>query len=658
MINRISFLIVTSLSFFSFLSQSQTPCVDGMAGIYPCENVDLMSTISLADLGGVTNMNDIWGWTDAESEREFAIVGLRNGTSFVEVTDPVNPAVLGFLETATVNSLWRDVKVYNDYAFIVSEASAHGMQVFDLSQLLMAEEGLNTFLPDTTYNNFGNAHNIVINEETGYAYAVGTGTFSGGLHMVDISDPLNPEIVGGFGGDGYTHDAQVIIYDGPDSDYLGREIAFCANEDAITIVDVTDKEDPVQLSTIGYEFSAYTHQGWLTDDRSYFIFNDEIDETSGFTPTTKTLFLNVEDLDEPFLHESFFSTSTAIDHNLYNKGSLSYQSNYRSGLRILDVGNVPEFDVSVVGYFDSQPTDDNQEYSGTWSNYVYFPSGTVIMSDMYSDLFILQPRIINAYRYQKVCGSVEQVEFYIDVTDNQVISEVFSTDFLPNDMSVEIGEVIAPGQIPVTVTFSDVIEDGEYLIPVSVYNGEEELFTDNVKIVVDNGAEPVFTGLTPADDFITDEPVVTLSWDELDGFNEYTIIISDDESFNSILVEETITGNSYEFNGVGDFFWKVQVTNLCRIDYESEVLSFTNNYVGINDLYSSFTLYPNPANDYLRFTGLNTEESFSISSISGKVIQTGLMSGADKKVNIADLTAGVYVFTIENSPVHFKFIKE
>ena len=87
------------------------------------------------------------------------------------------------------------------------------MQVFDLKQLLtidpvdMPVEFSNT----AHYNGFGNSHNIVINEDTGFAYGVGTNTFSGGLHFVDISDPANPTAAGGFNGDGYTHDAQCVV---------------------------------------------------------------------------------------------------------------------------------------------------------------------------------------------------------------------------------------------------------------------------------------------------------------------------------------------------------------------------------------------------------------------------------------------------------------
>ena len=111
-----------------------TPCVDGFAGIYPCDQVDFMSHLTPGEVGG-GEMNDIWGWTDPLDGKEYALLGRTTGTAFIDITDPNNPVYLGNLPTHTVSSLWRDIKVYADHAFIVSEASGHGMQVFDLTQL-------------------------------------------------------------------------------------------------------------------------------------------------------------------------------------------------------------------------------------------------------------------------------------------------------------------------------------------------------------------------------------------------------------------------------------------------------------------------------------------------------------------------------------------
>ena len=380
---------------FSSSLYSQTICESGLAGIYPCNNVDLLATFDNSPFGAGVEANDIWGWTDALDGKEYVILGLTNGTAFFDISDPVNPIYLGFLPTQTTNSLWRDMKVYADHAFIVSEAGGHGMQVFDLTRLRNVIAPPETFTVDAHYSNFGNAHNIVINETTGRAYAVGSNTASGGLHIIDISNPLSPSFIGQFSEDGYTHDAQVVTYNGPDASYIGREIAFACNENTVTIVDVTDATDTQELSSVGYANSAYTHQGWLTPDHQYFLSNDELDE-SNFGNNTRTIIWDVSDLDAPVVIGDFFSTEAAIDHNLYTDGNLTFQSNYRAGLRILDHQNVAAANLSEVAYFDCYPSSNSANFNGTWSNYPYFASGVVAVSHIEEGLFLLRPQFLHA----------------------------------------------------------------------------------------------------------------------------------------------------------------------------------------------------------------------------------------------------------------------
>ncbi len=134
------------------------------------------------------------------------------------------------------------------------------MQVFDLTQLRDVESFPQTFKPTALYTEVGNTHNIVANEDTGYMYAVGTSTCRGGLHMIDVNDPINPKFAGCFDTDGYTHDAQCVVYKGPDSEFKDHEICFCYNENSLTIVDVSDKNNPKMLSREMYDNSYYTHQ--------------------------------------------------------------------------------------------------------------------------------------------------------------------------------------------------------------------------------------------------------------------------------------------------------------------------------------------------------------------------------------------------------------
>ena len=335
----------------------QSPCVNGMAGGYPCQNVDLVSFMGTEEVGGGNNMNDIWGWTDPADSTEYVLLGRSNGTAFIDISDPINPVLVANLPTQTSSSLWRDIKVYDNHAFIVAEAGEHGMQVVDLTQLGSITNPPQSIQADAVYSGWGNAHNIVINESTGRAYGVGTNTFSGGLHIVDISDPLNPVLLGEFSADGYTHDAQVVSYIGPDEGFSGKEIAFCCNENTITIADVTDPTDATLISATGYANSGYTHQGWLTEDHHYFISNDETDELNQGINTTSFIW-DVSDLSAPVLAGTFVSTSSAIDHNMYVRDTLVYQSNYRAGLRILSTAEIDNGTLEEVAFFDVDPASD------------------------------------------------------------------------------------------------------------------------------------------------------------------------------------------------------------------------------------------------------------------------------------------------------------
>jgi choice-of-anchor B domain-containing protein len=368
------------------------PCVDGFAGIYPCDQVDLMAHMTVAGVGG-GEMNDIWGWTDPLDGKEYALLGKTTGTAFIDISDPVNPVFLGELPTHTSNSSWRDIKVYANHAFIVSEASGHGMQVFDLTRLRNVANPPATFDSDAHYGGFGNCHNIAINEASGRAYPIGASTFSGGLNIIDISNPLSPTLIGSFAEDGYSHDAQIVNYNGPDAQYAGSEIAFCFNEDMVTIVDVTDATDPVLVSTTPYSTSGYTHQGWLTEDHKYLLVNDELDEQQSGQPT-RTYIFDVQDLNNVSLIDAQLGSTNAIDHNLYIHEGLVYQSNYRAGLRILDLANVAQGQLEEVAFFDVYPASNSAQFNGTWSNYPYFGSGNVIVSHIEEGLYIVRPNII------------------------------------------------------------------------------------------------------------------------------------------------------------------------------------------------------------------------------------------------------------------------
>lgn len=371
-----------------------TLCSGGFAGSYPCSNINLIAHFPLATLGA-SGGNSIWGWTDPQTGKEYALMGLNNGTAFIDIT-ATPPVYLGKLPTHTVNSTWRDIKVYANHAFVVSEASSHGMQVFDLTRLRTVVSPPVTFTNDAHYSGFGAGHTLAINEASGYAYKTGGDSTCGrGLHMVDIRTPTSPTFAGCFSADGYTHETQCVIYNGPDLSHMGKEICFNANEDTITIVDVTNKSNPIQLSRTGYAgctstSNCYTHQGWLSEDQTTFLLDDELDE-SGQGVNTRTYVWNMTDLDAPVLTTIHEGTNPNIDHNLYIKGGLVYQAHYRAGLRLLDLNSLTE-----VGYFDIYPANNNANFNGAWGNFPYFDSERVIVSGIEQGLFVLEPTNMSA----------------------------------------------------------------------------------------------------------------------------------------------------------------------------------------------------------------------------------------------------------------------
>lgn len=384
------------------ITGQKIPCENGLANNYDCKNLDLMSFLSPSELsnGNNTELNDIWGWTDSTTSKEYALVGLLLGVSFVDVTDPINPFVIGVLPTETVSSLWRDIKVYKDHAFIVADnVYNHGIQIFDLTQLRGVTD-FTVFEKTYHYDKVGSVHNLAINEETGFAYAVGVGSASNseymcGAHIIDINDPSNPTYSGCLGdestgryNDGYVHDGQFVIYRGPDSDYYGKEIAFTCNETALGIADVTDKSNLKIISKYDQLNFGYVHQGWLSEDHRYFFVNDELNEYYGNDPEQTTVIFDVSDLDAPKVLTIYKSGLNTIDHNNYVVGNLLYQSNYSTGLRVLNINNV-EAPVEVA-YFDTYRSGDIPSFVGSWSNYPYFSSGTIIVSSIEEGLFILK----------------------------------------------------------------------------------------------------------------------------------------------------------------------------------------------------------------------------------------------------------------------------
>ena len=380
-------------------------CAQGKASMFACEKTNLLSLVPIADMGGGTGsrLNTVWGWTDPQSGKEYAIVGRSDGTSFLDVSNPTRPRYLGDLPKTkeAPATVWREFKVMDNHVFIVSDAAPkHGLQIFDLTRLRNVRAP-QTFTPDFTYDRVSAAHNVAVDSASHTVYVTGANsggeTCGGGLHMVDFKDPKDPKFIGcfqdmgtGFAGTGYSHDVLCTVYKGPDTRYTGREICFGGNETAVSIADVTDKKAPKALGRGTYPDFGYIHQGWLSEDHKYLYVNDELDELQGKTHgATRTIIFDVSKLDDPVVAGEFRGTTAASDHNLYIRGDKMYQSNYQAGLRVIDIKD--PLKPKEVGFFDVQPVgDDGPGFGGTWNNYPYFKSGTILVSSAKEGLFVLK----------------------------------------------------------------------------------------------------------------------------------------------------------------------------------------------------------------------------------------------------------------------------
>lgn len=350
------------------------------------QGVMLKSHIPQATFGASAG-NDCWGYT-SPSGREYAIMGLNNQVAFVEVTQAENPVIVETIPHSS--SGWGDIKVYGTTAYAVTETQGTGLQVIDMSDI----DNGNVILVQTI-NDFSRAHNLALDTTSGFLYTCGTRGGTGTTMCYDLTDPLNPVQVGQPSLTlNYSHDAQVFTY--PSGPLAGRQIMFSFSEGrGVDIYDVTDKNaTPTIIKRLEYPDIGYCHQGWMSEDMKYLYVDDEFDENNG-NIDTRSLVFNIEsmltDFADPYGGTYFVGTFSShlhtIDHNQYVDDGFIFQANYQSGLQIFDQGSNPIVPFKT-GWYDTFVGGDEIGFDGAWSTYPFFPSGTVIISDIDGGLFI------------------------------------------------------------------------------------------------------------------------------------------------------------------------------------------------------------------------------------------------------------------------------
>ncbi len=396
----------------------------GDACQFDASGVQLSGRIPLRGfpIGFSSAANEMWGYVSPAGE-EYGIIGFRNGTAFVRVTNPLAPGLAGYIDGAGVNQTWRDMAVFGEYAYIISDGAGVGLQIVDLTGI---DNDVITLANTTTLGvGFNGGHNVFINESSGFLYLGIPDLDSGlGLTAVDLNtDPVDPTVAGTWEDTEFgvrCHDFQVLSYtSGP---FAGREIAYCfAEDDGLRIVDVTSKTGMFRLAKLFYPNTTYSHQGWITEDRQYLLIGDELDERDvPAVSTTTTYVVDVSDPSAPVFTTSFTNGLPAIDHNLMVRGDFVYQANYSSGLRIFSICNINN--VQEIGHLDTHPESDGTVFVGAWGVYSRLPSGTVMVSDIQRGLFVLEPSSALA-RVNDKCSSLSSHDPVCDPCIDQICTQ-------------------------------------------------------------------------------------------------------------------------------------------------------------------------------------------------------------------------------------------
>ncbi|WP_299073249.1 choice-of-anchor B family protein [uncultured Paraglaciecola sp.] len=434
--------------------QVSSPCINGNADGFACENMSLLAHVPLADFpNSPSAANDIWGHVDLNSKKEYAIIGLKNGVSVVDVTSPTSPAVVGSVQG--LSSTWRDIKVYQyfdaallrwqAYAYSTTEAN-EGLTIIDLNDL---ENGITVVNRQTTDRS---AHNIYISgidytlniataNQTPAVHILGSNQYGGAFRSYSLGDP---ETLGttyrnlqGKPKD-YSHDASSLVVkdaraqtDCIQTSNNGCLVFLDFNEDSLIIWDHTDKNQAIRLGTGTYPNAEYTHSGWWTEDKQFVIVHDELDEQRRGLNTTLNIF-DISSLSSPTLVGTWTGPTRASDHNGFVRGNRYYMSNYERGLTVLDITD-PSTPLEV-GFFDTYPVSNNATFNGAWGVYPFLPSGNILVSDINSGLYIIQDQTL-ANETGNIAFSASQVS--VNEGDNLNI-EVLKTGIGATSVGYEV----------------------------------------------------------------------------------------------------------------------------------------------------------------------------------------------------------------------------
>lgn len=331
--------------------------------------------------------SDCWGFRHANGT-EVAIIGGIEDIFFYNITSPANPVLIYTHHVLNINgsvnqSLWRDFKTYQNYAYASSDEGDAGLLIFDLSQVPAS-----VTLVTQTNEFWSRTHNIFIDEIYGRLYAAGSNTQSNGLKILNIgTSPTNPPQIGAIPlntlGGGYVHDV-----------YVRNNVAYCSHG-SLSRLQMYNMNNLSNITVVGiidnYPEEGYNHSSWLNPAGNMLVMADETHGSDlKLVDVSDPLNISADDIHTFYSElEGPAAPGAPIPHNPFIQGNLVYISYYHEGVQVFDISN-PQ-NIVCVAYYDTYPENtDYVGYEGCWGVYPFLPSGTIIASDMSNGLFLMQ----------------------------------------------------------------------------------------------------------------------------------------------------------------------------------------------------------------------------------------------------------------------------
>ena len=475
-------------------------CVQGRAGQFPCRNVDLLAQIATervfdaAGFGGERlGTRGSQRLTRIRSRRPQRWHGGRRGDRPGESArgrhDSRQFVVLAGSEGLPALR-WRQQSV-SRVCLCHDRSSGSGLQVIDLSGL-PATAMLATTLSDTSsqhtafVSNIDYATNVVLPGAEAFLYVAGSDLADGAWRVYSLAGPAQPQFIAAAPpGTEYVHDATSLLITDERTAQCGAghdpcEVYVDFNQNSVDLWDVTDKGAPVRLSSTTYSDVSYTHSGWPSADQRRIFVHDETEEIfDGLN--TQIYTMNVDDLLNPFIVASYQGPGTATDHNGYVKDGFLYVSHYRRGLVVFDVSEPEE--LREVASFDTflEPAANSAGTDGAWGVYPFFPSGTVVISDISNGLFVLRDAASTLAQNEGRIGfssaalqvAEESATARVTVRRNAGTAGAVSVDYATSDLGATAGDDYTATSGTLEWAAGD-MDDRTITIPVTNDEDDEE----------------------------------------------------------------------------------------------------------------------------------------------------------------------------------------